>query len=113
MSLPIVQVYDHQDSHMEVFIVGNKEGLLKLRNAIDSALESKSNFDIAPVFVSDGEGYELVVVNNKLSFENLMLPYTDLLIHPKNKYQGKHPFSLIDPIEYSHKAGEAWEKNSK
>lgn len=60
---PIVQVYSQECPHEEAFIVGTKDGLTRLRQAIDEALEKSVSH--ADVFVSDGEGYTLGVLLNE------------------------------------------------
>ncbi|WP_226528561.1 hypothetical protein [Metabacillus niabensis] len=50
----VLHIYAQDAWHQEAYIVGNKEGLLELRNAIDEALKSKEA--VAHVFPTDGEG---------------------------------------------------------
>ncbi|AMQ07130.1 hypothetical protein [Sporosarcina psychrophila] len=73
-----MQVYAQHAHHLESIIVGNREGLIELRNAIDQALDKgtgKGN-----LFPSDDEGYELYVSlipdEEHKVFSLLELPYT-------------------------------------
>ncbi|RJX18213.1 MAG: hypothetical protein C4570_07170 [Ammonifex sp.] len=56
----ILHVHAQLVPHDEAFIVGNREGLLALRKAIDAALEGGRGE--AEAFVSDGEGFSAYVI---------------------------------------------------
>jgi hypothetical protein len=56
----ILHIHAQQAPHDEAFIVGNRQGLLALRRAIDAALESGKGEALA--FVSDGEGFDVQVI---------------------------------------------------
>ena len=101
----ILHIYAQDSWHQEAFIVGNEEGLLELRNALDLALKSKQG--IANVFPTDGEGYEAYVLlvgdDEEDKFHQLKLPYIG-----KNMDQGTvfddenvniyHPHVLVKEI---------------
>lgn len=73
---PMLHLYAQPFWHAEAYIVGDREGLTALRNAIDAALETGRA--TALPFASDGEGYELEIV--AVSTEDawrLAVPYTD------------------------------------
>lgn len=56
---PILHIYEQASHHLDAHIFGTREGLLKLRAAIDAALEGKhENAEVCP---SDGECYDCVV----------------------------------------------------
>lgn len=61
----ILNIYGQPSHHFEARIVGNREGLEALRNAIDNALiidsHAKAPDDNEPLFASDGEGYEILI----------------------------------------------------
>lgn len=59
-SLEWLHVYGQYTWHADATLRGTKEGLLKLRAAIDAALESGKGE--AVVMASDGEGYRLQVI---------------------------------------------------
>ncbi|MEW4100604.1 hypothetical protein Q0N85_16145 [Bacillus altitudinis] len=75
--LGLCNIYAQQTHHFEAFILGNKKGLIELRNAIDRALETGSS--VAHVFPSDYEGYEtyIALVNDEQRFEKLITPYVE------------------------------------
>ena len=66
--LKILNIYGQEDNHTEARIVGNSDGLLLLKAAIERALsqgKSTTETDVkdgeTALFASDGEGYEVVV----------------------------------------------------
>ncbi|PCK23402.1 hypothetical protein CEY02_01465 [Bacillus pumilus] len=75
--LGLCNIYAQQSYHMEALILGNKKGLLELRNAIDEALETGSF--VVNLFPSDFEGYEvcIAVVDDEKRFEKLTTPYVE------------------------------------
>ena len=54
--MQLCNIYAQQTHHFEAFILGNKKGLIELRNAIDRALETGSS--VAHLFQSDYEAIE-------------------------------------------------------
>lgn len=60
--MSILHIYAQQAPHDEAFIVGNREGLLALRRAIDAALSQKNGQSKESAFVSDGEGFDVHVI---------------------------------------------------
>lgn len=79
--LGLCNIYAQQTHHFEAFILGNKKGLIELRNAIDRALETGSS--VAHLFPSDYEGDEQ-------SFEKLITPYVEEYIQEDD---------AVDPID--------------
>lgn len=74
----VLHLYPGASYHDEGYVVGNRAGLLNLRDAIDRALEKQHSE--TTVFVSDGEGYEVFVIMQDTSWQdkiwqNLLLPY--------------------------------------
>lgn len=72
-----LHIYAQHDPHDAAVIVGNKLGLLELRQAIDEALKGiEYEATLTP---SDGEGYEAYVVmledDEREKFESLEMPY--------------------------------------
>lgn len=78
MIWPLLHIYGQGIWHDEVFIVGKREALLRLRDAIDSALAKTSG--IAEVETADGEGYNIRVYNEEEQsyWDNASLPYSDV-----------------------------------
>ena len=61
--MKILNIYGQAFYHQEARVIGNNEGLLELREAIDQAIltsRARTSND-APLFASDGEGYEVIV----------------------------------------------------
>jgi hypothetical protein len=79
-----LHVYAQSCEHDEAYIVGTRDDLVKLRNAIDSALGAKakhrSSDSVEPFFDAAGEGYDLYVkVVPAVVENNLTLPYAELI----------------------------------
>ena len=89
-----LHIYGQSDWHSEAFIVGDREALIFLRNAIDRAIENGKpesvgigrgrNTDVSLdsadscVFVNDGEGYEpIVICASPETMDKMAVPYTD------------------------------------
>ena len=65
--MKILNIYGQPFYHQEARIVGNREGLLALQRIIAEALhngKAQSECNPDPLFASDGEGYEVIVVMN-------------------------------------------------
>lgn len=72
-----LHIYGPISHHDHSFIVGTRETLKRLRDAIDSALaEGKGKLS---TFTADGEGFELEVYREEEEcyWDNALLPYTD------------------------------------
>lgn len=85
--LGLCNIYAQQTHHFEAFILGNKKGLIELRNAIDRALGS-----VAHLFQSDYEGDEtyIALVDDEQRFEKLITPYVEEYIQEDD---------AVDPID--------------
>lgn len=75
---PVVHTWQPYAHHEEAYIVGNRDGLIRLRNAIDVALRPRDTSDTTvrtEVFIADGEGYDLIIqlVHDT---DRLAVPYT-------------------------------------
>jgi len=55
----ILNIYGQESEHLDAKIVGNKEGLIELQNAIYDAM--KHGKATTEMYASDGEGYELTI----------------------------------------------------
>lgn len=100
----ILQLYAQEAWHMEAFIVGNKEGLLALRNAIDEALQSEKKQSVAHVSPTDLEGYEAHVIfvgdDEEEQLHRLQLPYTGKnaqteIVFNDEEVNVNHPVKLL------------------
>lgn len=90
---PLLHVYPHDQWHGQVYIVGNADGLRQLKFAVDRALEGaekkSQSSGSADAFVSDGEGYSVIVIRadspwNGLIWNKLAVPYTEEMAAEKN-----------------------------
>jgi hypothetical protein len=73
ISYPLLHVYGQGKWHSPVHIIGNREGLMNLRDAINEAL----NFKIAEheCTTNDGEGFVIKVAKVTQNYDDLRLPY--------------------------------------
>lgn len=83
-----LHIYAQDTWHCEAFIIGNTEGLINLRNAIDSAIEKTKGK--ASCFVNDGEGFDVHVIKEDEFFNELVVPYTDIVAR-EIRQNGKIP----------------------
>jgi hypothetical protein len=72
-----LHIYGQSYFHEKAFIVGDKEALTQLRDAIDAALANEAGTTLA--YVADGEGYDVEVYqeNSDTFWEDAQRPYTD------------------------------------
>ena len=86
-----LHLYGQRECHDWVWIVGDGEGLRRLRQAIDDAL----NIPVGgwtTTFCGDGEGYRIQVRwKREAEMETLILPYSDPIARAGG---GKHPAEL-------------------
>ena len=89
----LLHIYAQSQQHDEAWIVGDREGLTRLRDAITSALESRPS--AAHSFTADGEGFAaIVVLSGEARIERLALPYSDM------RHEGDAPPELLAAGEY-------------
>lgn len=86
---PLLHLYSNPSYHMDAHVVGNRAGLIALRDAINEALEgdTDSNVSVTPdregvVFTTDGEGYAVVVIRQDTPWReqtwiDMLLSYTE------------------------------------
>lgn len=79
MSNSKLHIYSPLCSHDHAFIVGNREALEALRDAIEDALEIGQNTGAITASTADGEGFELKVYREEENtyWDKALLPYTD------------------------------------
>ncbi|WP_027719056.1 hypothetical protein [Desulfovirgula thermocuniculi] len=79
-SIPLLHVYGQSAWHDDVFIVGNRQALKVLLEAVKEALDQGKG-EVDGVFAADGEGYGIVVIREDdpwpEGWEKLALPYTE------------------------------------
>ena len=77
--MKFLHIYSQHAEHADTCIIGNRQGLEALRDAISSVLFSfvspcSSSMD---AFVGDGEGFSCHVIGLlDIDFDNLAVPYT-------------------------------------
>lgn len=80
--------------HDEAWVVGDRDGLQALRDAIDAALSGHPS--AARSFAADGEGFVSIVVCAEMG-SNPLLPYAEA----NNQYgRAQHPYELLPPGVY-------------
>lgn len=77
MKFPKLHIHSPSIWHDHAFIVGDRESLQLLRDAIDSALAEEKGK--ATAFTADGEGFDLEVYREEEDsyWDKALLPYTD------------------------------------
>lgn len=100
---PLLHLYSPSSYHADGFIIGNRDGLEQLRDAIDQALLEDTS--IKQVYVADGEGFNFFVQcidepwqNEK--WQKLQLPYRDWEEYGPGIEDEKHPYELIGEEKY-------------
>jgi len=93
MKTPYIHIYGQSMNHDDLFIIGNKEGLIALSDALDMVSAHWNDDSIGvDVFAKDGEGYKIIIKRaNDDEMEQLMLPYTEGYAN----WKGKSPVELI------------------
>ncbi|QMI49728.1 hypothetical protein [Burkholderia sp. MBR-1] len=89
-----LHVYAQEHEHDDAYIVGTREDLVALRDAIDRALAAKaehcSSDSLMEAFAADGECYDLYikVVPKSVQYQ-LLRPYAELREEPDQGF--RHP----------------------
>ena len=93
-----LNIYSQKYPHEEAIVIGNKAGLIELRNAIDKALLNPDHHELTndSVFVWDGEGYDVLVhcTEDEDNLKEFGLPYT-CDWWKKNKVSDWHPTPIV------------------
>lgn len=80
----LIHVYGQLSWHEDVYIVGTKESLSRLRDALDAAILAKTA--CCSAVVNDGEGYDIfVAIDERISQGNYGVPYASEHAKEKNK----------------------------
>lgn len=79
MSYNVIHIFGQHTYHDDVHIIGSKESLIALRDAIDKVVGSGKNVEKIKAFVNDGEGFDLEVIccNEESDLSRLVSPYFD------------------------------------
>jgi hypothetical protein len=89
---PVVHLWSPEYFHDDSYVVGNYEGLMKLRNAIDKAIKEGNGKE--EVFISDGEGYDLNVIRSD-NIDHIAVPYLDE-IAAENRENAVYPWDVSE-----------------
>ena len=81
--LPLLHLHAQEQEHAEAWVVGNRAGLVALRDALDRALAMNVPTS-AHAFVNDGEGFALIVIPDDSpwlspAWTQAARPYTDAI----------------------------------
>jgi len=89
---PKLHVYAQPFSHGDAWLVGNRDSLIALRDAIADALEGPVHAGSVHAFATDGEGYTAIVLleEDPEAWNRLLLPYAEL---SDERDEATHPFS--------------------
>jgi len=76
-----LHIYGQTFHHDHAFIIGNKSGLVALRDAIQAAIDAETKPD-STFSAADGEGYNVMVYleEEKAYWDKAMLPYTEVAL---------------------------------
>ncbi len=93
MMYQTLHVYPQAQQHDNAYVVGTREALLSLRNAIDLALTGDSV--TVDFFANDGEGYSVIIrAVGSTEAETLAVPYTEDSARENSK-TAKWPWDLL------------------
>lgn len=94
---PTLHLYSPEAHHCDAIIAGDETSLRKLKDAIETLLESGPQSTSMEAFTSDGEGYSLkVVVIPPHELNNMPLPYTADYAQERQDV-GKPPYTYLYP----------------
>jgi hypothetical protein len=91
MSERVLHIYAQAFWHEEAVIVGTREALLALADAINVAVlkDNSDGVERMEAYTADGEGYDVRIrLMDENSMNKLVLPYTD---DDANWYDGEQP----------------------
>lgn len=96
MAADILQIYAQPFEHQEAWICGDREGLTKLRDALNIVLDTDAPAS-AHSYCVDGEGYATVILPvDGETLLDVMLPYTEF----EGVLRTKGPFNLLSKEKY-------------
>jgi hypothetical protein len=104
----ILHIYPQSLWHNPAYVVGDRDGLTALRDAIDRALVSNQP-SAAPVYCHDGEGYTVFVAPVG-TLDNIALPYQDEVTAGSRSADDMTPgWRVIAPEDQRRIEREAWD----
>lgn len=99
--MSVLHIHEQEGNHEEAWIVGNRESLTALRDALTRAIDSDQPQSCIS-FASDGEGYHVLIlrVEDQKVWDTLLPPYC----HPTRRFMWPptiiHPFHVISNEDY-------------
>jgi hypothetical protein len=91
---PVIHIWSPHAFHEESYIVGNREGLIKLYQEIGSVLNQGKGKLTASFFISDGEGYDMdVILIEDTNIDKIAVPYLADYAEEKRK-DAVHPWDI-------------------
>ena len=106
-TMNLLHIYAQPWEHSDAWIVGTRDGLTALRDALTRALASERAEPTACLqFVTDGEGYACFIVPNDADWQSekwmkLYRPYTDETAKDHRKDEDVlSPYQLLGRDEY-------------
>ena len=102
--MSVLHIHEQEGNHEEAWIVGNRESLTALRDALTRAIDSDQPQSCIS-FASDGEGYHVLIlrVEDQKVWDTLRPPYCD----PYGVDDGevpsvpRHPCHIISDEDYT------------
>ena len=97
-----LHLYPQYHEHDHASIVGTREALTALRDALTRVLDGPLSSDFVRAFPEDGEGFSLVLLRTEdpKVWEALDLPYADRPRYIRQREDGKYAIELIDDAIY-------------
>lgn len=105
-----LHVYAQPGFHEEAYLVGNREALAALRDAIDRALHNERA--ALGAFTTDGEGYTVIVIadsGDAIKIGLMSVPYTNDYAK-EGRDRPVWPQDLLKPDERLALEKEAWNR---
>lgn len=102
--MELLHLFAQRYQHGDACILGNRSGLIALRNAITQALDSSDGAGATEAMTTDGEGYTTFVVLNEKpwkdeTWDGMQLPYR-LEGVPEDRQSRFGPFDLLSESVY-------------
>jgi hypothetical protein len=94
---PVLHIYGQAAWHDYVYIAGNIRGIVRLRDALNKAIEGVA---VSNVFVNDGEGYTIAIkVCSDEETAKLGVPYWDDTCGARQDDSEGQPWTMQDVID--------------
>lgn len=103
-----LHVYGQPYCHDDLWVVGDEQGLLALRDALNEVLSGRKDLACGQSMTADGEGFDILVWKRPSEdLDSMLLPYVDWELNglPDESENDKHPVRQVDLDEYRHVKG--------